>query len=67
MRERNLTLQITNMKHGGGSIIQRGCFSSAGTGKLARVDRKRDRTQIQCNLQIKYISVCKRLVIGKEG
>lgn len=33
---------IPNMKHGDGSIMLWGCFSSAGTGKLVRVDGKMD-------------------------
>ena len=33
---------IPTVKHGGGSIVLWGCFSSAGTGKLVRVDRKMD-------------------------
>ena len=28
------------MKHGGGSIMLRGCFSAAGTGRLVRIKAK---------------------------
>ena len=33
---------IPTVKHGGGSIMLWGCFSSARTGKLVRVDGKMD-------------------------
>jgi hypothetical protein len=31
---------LPTVKHGGGSIILRGCFSAAGTGRLVRIEAK---------------------------
>ena len=31
---------IPTVKHGGGSIMLRGCFSAAGTGRLVRIEGK---------------------------
>lgn len=54
---RNPMLHFTKnteaLKHGGGNIMLWGCFSSAGAGKLPRVERKMDGT--------KYSTKCKKI------
>ena len=42
---------IPTVKHGGGSIMLWGCFSSAGTRKLVRVDRKMDEVKYRTILE----------------
>ena len=42
---------IPTVKHGGGSIMLWGCFSSAVTGKLVRVDVKMDRAKYRTILE----------------
>ena len=35
------------VKHGGGSIMLRGCFSAAGTGRLVRIEGKGQQNKVQ--------------------
>jgi len=41
---------ITTVKHGGGSIMVWACFSSAGTGKMVKIDGKMDGAILEENL-----------------
>ena len=56
---------IPTVEHGGGSIMLWGCFSSAVTGKLVRVDGKMDGAKYRAILE-ENLLVCKRLETGME-
>ena len=56
---------IPTKKHGGGSIMLWGYLSSAGTGKLVRVDGKMDGAKYGAILE-ENLLVCKGLETGAE-
>lgn len=51
MSPKNLKLIIPSVKHGGGNIVLRGCFSSAGNGKMVSVEGERDGTKYRIILE----------------
>ena len=57
---------IPTVKHGGGSIMLWGCFSSAGTGKLVRVDGKVDGAKYRAILEEILLEAAKHLRLGRR-
>ncbi|MCJ8737403.1 hypothetical protein PDJAM_G00023560 [Pangasius djambal] len=57
---------IPTVKHGGGSITLWGCFSSAGTGKLVRVDGKMDGAKYRAILDENLLESAKDLRLGRR-
>lgn len=57
---------IPTVKHGGGSIMLWGCFSSAGTGKLVRVDGKMDGAKYRTILEENLLESAKDLRMGRR-
>uniref|UniRef100_A0A669CAE8 Protein 4.1 n=1 Tax=Oreochromis niloticus TaxID=8128 RepID=A0A669CAE8_ORENI len=56
---------IPTVKYGGGSIMLWGCFSSAGTGKLVRVDGKMDGAKYRAILEENLLESAKDLRLGR--
>uniref|UniRef100_A0A669E9Q2 Tc1-like transposase DDE domain-containing protein n=1 Tax=Oreochromis niloticus TaxID=8128 RepID=A0A669E9Q2_ORENI len=57
---------IPTVKYGGGSIMLWGCFSSAGTGKLVRVDGKMDGAKYRAILEENLLDSTKVLRLGRR-
>uniref|UniRef100_A0A669ESK4 Transposase Tc1-like domain-containing protein n=1 Tax=Oreochromis niloticus TaxID=8128 RepID=A0A669ESK4_ORENI len=57
---------IPTVKYGGGSIMLWGCFSSAGTGKLVRVDGKMDGAKYRATLEENLLESAKDLRLGRR-
>ncbi|KAL0150495.1 hypothetical protein M9458_054312 [Cirrhinus mrigala] len=57
---------IPTVKYGGGSIMLWGCFSSAGTGKLVRVDGKMDGAKYKAILEENLLESAKDLRLGRR-
>uniref|UniRef100_A0A803KDE8 Tc1-like transposase DDE domain-containing protein n=1 Tax=Xenopus tropicalis TaxID=8364 RepID=A0A803KDE8_XENTR len=57
---------IPTVKFGGGSIMLWGCFSSAGTGKLVRVDGKMDGAKYRAILEENLLESAKDLRLGRR-
>uniref|UniRef100_A0A803JAD7 Tc1-like transposase DDE domain-containing protein n=1 Tax=Xenopus tropicalis TaxID=8364 RepID=A0A803JAD7_XENTR len=57
---------IPTVKYGGGSIMLWGCFSSAGTGKLVRVDGKMDGAKYRAILEENLLESAKDLRLGRR-
>ena len=57
---------IPTVKHGGGNIMLWGCFSSAGTGKLVRVDGKMDGAKYRAILEENLLEAAKDLRLGRR-
>uniref|UniRef100_A0A669EVF3 Transposase n=1 Tax=Oreochromis niloticus TaxID=8128 RepID=A0A669EVF3_ORENI len=57
---------IPTVKYGGGSIMLWVCFSSAGTGKLVRVDGKMDGAKYRANLEENLLESAKDLRLGRR-
>ena len=62
----NLQDTISTVKHGGGSIMLWGCFSSAGTGKLVWVDGKMDGAKYRTILEENLLESAKDLRLGRR-
>uniref|UniRef100_A0AAX7TUF7 Uncharacterized protein n=1 Tax=Astatotilapia calliptera TaxID=8154 RepID=A0AAX7TUF7_ASTCA len=58
---------IPTVKYGGGSISLWGCFSSAGTGKLVRVDGKMDGAKYRAILEENLLESAKDLRLGRRS
>ncbi|MGH0186727.1 UNVERIFIED_CONTAM: hypothetical protein FKN15_022402 [Acipenser sinensis] len=57
---------VPAVKHGGGSIMLWGCFSSAGTGTLVRVEGRMDGAKYRQILQENLLESAKTLKLGKK-
>uniref|UniRef100_A0AAR2IYW9 Transposase n=2 Tax=Pygocentrus nattereri TaxID=42514 RepID=A0AAR2IYW9_PYGNA len=57
---------IPTVKYGGGSIMLWGCFSSAGTGKLVKVDGKMDGAKYRAILEENLLESAKDLRLGRR-
>lgn len=57
---------IPTVKHGGGNIMLWGCFSSAGTGKLVRVDGRMDGAKYRAILEENLLEAAKDLRLGRR-
>ncbi|MCJ8749663.1 hypothetical protein PDJAM_G00178900 [Pangasius djambal] len=57
---------VPTVKHGGGSIVLWGCLSSAGTGKLVRVDGKMDGAKYRAILDENLLESGKDLRLGRR-
>ena len=55
---------IPTVKHGGGSIIFWGCFSSAGTGILVRIEGKMDRAKYRKIHEENLLSSARKMKLG---
>uniref|UniRef100_A0A8C7QZS1 Transposase Tc1-like domain-containing protein n=1 Tax=Oncorhynchus mykiss TaxID=8022 RepID=A0A8C7QZS1_ONCMY len=57
---------IPTVKHGGGSIMVWACFSSAGTGKMVKIDGKMDGTKYRTILEENLMESAKDLRLGRR-
>lgn len=59
---------VPTVKHGAGRIILHHCFSSAGIGKLVRIEEKMDGTKYRGVLEecSRRVSECQRFETGTE-
>ncbi|KAK1789282.1 hypothetical protein P4O66_015226, partial [Electrophorus voltai] len=64
--ERHPEYTIPTFKHGGGSIMLWVCFSSAGKGKLVRVDGKMDGAKCRAILEENLLEAAKDLRLGRR-
>ena len=48
------TSTIPTVKHGGGSIMLCGCISTAGTGRLVRIERKMNGAKYRVRVRVYY-------------
>ena len=57
---------IPTVKHGGGSIMLCGCFSSAGIGALVRIERKMDGAKYGKILEENLLPSARKLKLGQK-
>ena len=57
---------IPTVKHGGGSIMVWACFSSAGTGKMVKIDGKMDGAKYRTILEENLMESAKDLRLGRR-
>ncbi|MGH0167546.1 UNVERIFIED_CONTAM: hypothetical protein FKN15_053097 [Acipenser sinensis] len=57
---------IPTVKHGGGSIMLWGCFSSAGSGKLVRIEGRMDGAKYRRILKENLFESAKTLKLGRK-
>uniref|UniRef100_A0A8C7LU61 Tc1-like transposase DDE domain-containing protein n=1 Tax=Oncorhynchus mykiss TaxID=8022 RepID=A0A8C7LU61_ONCMY len=57
---------IPTVKHGGGSIMVWACFSSAGTGKMVKIDGKMDGAKYRTILEKNLMESAKDLRLGRR-
>uniref|UniRef100_A0AAZ3SLG3 Transposase Tc1-like domain-containing protein n=1 Tax=Oncorhynchus tshawytscha TaxID=74940 RepID=A0AAZ3SLG3_ONCTS len=57
---------LPTVKHGGGSIMVWACFSSAGTGKMVKIDGKMDGAKYRTILEENLMESAKDLRLGRR-
>ncbi|CDQ67599.1 unnamed protein product [Oncorhynchus mykiss] len=62
----NTPSEHTTVKHGGGSIMVCACFSSAGTGKMVKIDGKMDGAKYRTILEENLMESAKDLRLGRR-
>ena len=66
LNKRHITATIPTMKHGDGRIVQWGCFSEAGTGRLVRIEGKMNGAKYRENLDENLLQSSQDLRLGRR-